>query len=104
MYLWLLLALPLGVLLSRVWNPIDAWLTAWALGAQLMTSGGALECWRPWVVIDLLTALAYARDGVWSAALPMCGFAALAVSADHYWRRQVSVHGDEPKQDGTGGG
>ena len=92
-YRWLGLALPLGLVLQAYLTPADAWLTALALCAQLMTCLKISEVWRYWVVIDLATAALYADAQAWATALLYLVLAGVAEAAHRTWSKARSEEG-----------
>lgn len=87
-YLWMLLALPLGAGLQRAMGAADAWLTALALAAQIMTSLRIHQVWRLWVAIDLATALLYASCHCW----PTAGLYLILAAVAEQGHRQAPAH------------
>jgi len=92
-YAWLLAVLPLGLWLQTLLTPADAWLTALALTAQVMTSLKIREVWRIWVVIDVATAALYSFHQAWPTAILYCILAGVAEAAHRTWIRDRSEEG-----------
>lgn len=84
--LWMLAALPLALGLQRYTGPADAWLTAPALLAQLLTAAKVGQVWRVWLVLDLASAGYFAAQGWWGTAGLYLVLAAVAESAHRAWQ------------------